>query len=300
MKIYFLSSSPCALKVNGTPVGCTDGFPRALSLHLSDAPIIEFTPFNSGMGATFRLDEAFFTSPPEYVHLFFCDLFLCLYFAVAPSPLPALKKISCSANAFVFSLGEAEVFLFNRRTEKLGNAFDPCEVKERDSLILIEGRKVLFVADRDRTIYNGKASRYDLSEDGRTLTVVRPLCDFCRRKETLRFDLTPSNLTSSDLPLSAPSPVRTRSPRPNAAEEFLLAVLLQDLLLGEDVADLLTPDLAADIETLKKYLGPYTAVHPSEKGAAFVVCPSENQVHRLKLFSAESADGKISGLKRIF
>lgn len=295
MKIYFLSSSPCALKVNGTPVGCTDGFPRALSLHLSDAPIIEFTPFNSGMGATFRLNESFFTSPPEYVRLFFCDLFLCLYFTVVPSPLPVLKKITCSADAFVFSLGEAEVLLFNQRTEKLGNAFDPCEVKERDSLILIEGRNVLFVADRDQTIYNGKASRYGLSEDGHTLTVIRPLCDFCRREETLRFDLAHS------VPIhSAPPPVRTRSPRPSVTEEFLLAVLLQDLLLGEDAADLLAPDLAADIETLKKYLGPYTAVYPSEKGGAFVVCPGENQVHRLKLFSAETANEKITGLKRIF
>lgn len=288
MKIYFLSDSSCLLKINGVPVGRTDGFERALFLRPKERPIVEFIPLNSGMGTSFCLDEDFLFHPPEYVEIYVGGTFLALKFIVPPAPLPFLKTIALHENAFVFSLGEPEVLLFNQRTEKLGLAFDPCEIVERGNLLLIEGRNALCAVAEKEVLFKGKISRYDYSEKERTLTIVRPCEEFCRREETLVFSLFPVKRLSASL-----------SPRKLPPSPFFLALLLQDLRLGRTPTEVLSDELAADVAALRDYFGTYTAVMPEENGGATVACPVRERVFELKTFSATIADEKIVNVARL-
>jgi hypothetical protein len=46
MKVYFLSSQPCILTLNGAYFGTTDTFERFLELSPKDNLFVEFTPEN--------------------------------------------------------------------------------------------------------------------------------------------------------------------------------------------------------------------------------------------------------------
>ena len=70
MKIYFLSSRPCALTLNDAYFGITDGFERFAEISLKDKLFVRFSPENA-QPVSFFLTENIRFDPPTG-----CDIYL--------------------------------------------------------------------------------------------------------------------------------------------------------------------------------------------------------------------------------
>ncbi len=290
MKTYFLSSVPCAVKIDGRLVGFCDGFERFISLDPKNRPFVEFIPLNSGMPLSFCLDEGILFRSISGVSVFLGPDFVALRAQISPPALSRPLLIAQDGDVLVFSAGEAEALVDGEILLPLGADFDSCRIERDGELLLLEGKRALCALFEGQVVFQGKAEEFTLSSAEKTLSVLSPLGDFCRRKEqkTWRYDGQWAQIKCE------------RTPRRLPGDEFILPVFLQDLHFGYDAEELLSRDLLPAVEEIKGYIGPYSAVWPQGEGRAAVACREREGVFSVRSFFAEIQEGKVADLKRIY
>lgn len=278
-----------------------DGFERYCELSARDEPLCELQPPQSGYApVVFLFNEALLRRPPRgaavcllhggvavYAHTFYRH---------APDfSLIAQKK--CPAGEItVFSQGMPQALFRNDADERmilLNENFSECSISGGDNFLLLAGKKELCALDSKGEFFRGKMIDYSFDEEGGTLRVRAPLGDFCGRTARCvwAYDRTSQRavLKSCEVDEGVFPPPR-----------FILCVLLQNLLLGIDVENLLSPELYAAQKELKGYFGRYVKVviSPQYPFGAGMVCPKDKDLYELKYFSAEVENGKIVNVKR--
>ena len=93
MKVYFLSSTPCALTLNGAYFGITDGFERFAEVALQDNIYAQFSPQNALPIGCF-LNEQLRFAPPNGFDVYLLPDGLALYAREFPPNDFTLKTIA--------------------------------------------------------------------------------------------------------------------------------------------------------------------------------------------------------------
>lgn len=289
MKIYFLSSLPCALKIDGEYVGKTDGFERYLNLHLRDGHFIEFVPQGNYLSTAFFLTEDILFHPPEGVKLGHAPYVLIIYANEFHQKTSSFQLVAQKNTTAVYVGGESYQLYFHGKIFDLDGDYKNCEIVEYPTFILVRGGHHACVLSRDGLVFNGKfrSLRYDEREGA--LTLSRDLCDFLGREEVLTYDCKVYPQLISRKEGSAPREISTG---------FTTAYFLQSLLFGTPCKELLGEELqTAD---LKGYFGEFYKVLPvGEEKVALVVAGSVKNVFTLRFFSGTIENGKIVNITRI-
>ena len=93
MKIYFLSSRPCALTLNDAYFGLTDRFERFAELSLKDGIFVRFTPENA-QPIGFFLNENIRFSPPVGCEVYLLTNAIAIYARDFPPTDFSLKLLN--------------------------------------------------------------------------------------------------------------------------------------------------------------------------------------------------------------
>lgn len=321
MRVYFLSARLCALQVNGTFAGYTNGFPRFLELSLRDLPFCEFLPADGNfIPLRFVLSEKLAERPPEGISLCFLPDGVALYadkFFAANGDLRVLARKEIAGGAMTVYNQSGVRYLWEKdgvaHTGEAGENFRECKISACGGCVLLEGDGALCALDdegmpffrgkTEQVFVDGDAGEADGADgaankdgtDGGTLRVVAPAGDFQGRTATYAFECRGGRATPQKRVLSAAKPL---------GERFALCGLLQALRMGEDgeAAAFLTDDLAASMPALKDYFGEYTHVFPLPFApfAAGITCRKRPQVYDLKGYAAEMREGRIENISRKF
>ncbi len=303
MKIYFLSSKPCVLTVNGAFFGTVNGFERFAEINLKDGLFLTFTPENA-LPVSFFLTENIRFFPPERVDVYLLPDALALYVRDFPSADFSLTLIAQQR----FDGGLASVFSqagvhFALQTEKgafnapLPPSFCQCELSIAGDFILLRSPKQLAVFHKDGAqILLQDASDYTL--DGDELTVHVPLFDSLSRSATRKWRLHENRAELLSYTLR-----QARTGTENKADELLKNELLpfaffESVLYGGEVRELLDDELLENAEKIKEFLGDFcSVVLTADCNTCGLVYRKGERLFEVKHASVELKNGKIAEIK---
>ena len=290
MRVYFLSSEPCILNVNGERLGVVNGAPHYASLHPEESPFLEFVPPFGGTPVRFFFSDQLSTIP-QTVDVYQADRFLVFYIRKFHRFCP-LQLIASAPSVTVFSQGSPQALLNGKTVVDLPTDLSSCHIHSWGDVTLLEGRRSLVILKNQQKIAEFQPRTWNLDRETATLTAVVPLGDFRGRWANVFF-----NCNKDLLPTLLPIDNEEYAPLP---DELILCDLIQKLQLNEDVTPLLHEELSAESEQLKGYFGEYFAVFPlSEPYYAGTACRGERpNVFSLKFYFAETKEGKISNIVR--
>ena len=104
MKVYFLSSRPCALTLNGAYFGTTDLFERFAEISLKEGIFVCFTPENA-QPVSFFLTENIRFQPPKNCQVYLLGDAIALYAYHFPPTDFALRAVAQKEeNAQIYAL----------------------------------------------------------------------------------------------------------------------------------------------------------------------------------------------------
>ena len=301
MRVYFLSSRPCALKINGVYLGVTDGFERYCELSSRDGALCEFVPL-SGRHApiSFLFDDELLHTPPRGACVCLLPQGAAIYaydFLPFFSPLMLIAHKKCPAgDVTVFSQGGVQAQISHESEEKsiaLSEDFSDCEILDGEKILVFAGRLALLAMADGEIFFHGKVK--DFSFDGKELHAETPLYDLCARTLSCVWSYDEEN-----------KKIALRSCRcaqgKELPEKFLLCELLQELRFGAEISGFLSPALAGAEKNLREYFGNYVKAIPlpgAECGAG-IVCRKREGIYEMKYFAAEVKNGRIENIKRIY
>lgn len=293
MKIYFLSSIPCALTINGAYFGVSDLFDRHAELSLKDNVFVQFTPENA-LPLGFFLTENIRFSPPEGCEVYLLSGALAIYardFPQKSSPLEIIAQARFEKTLLtVFKQGLLQLSL---ETEKnffistLPPSFLECTLEKHGDLYFLRSPSQLAIFDENgKQLFLENVERYTV-EQGR-LSAKLPLSDSLKRYADCAWELLGGELKLLSFTLQ-------QSSLTNGSEELLPYAFFESVLLGADYAQMLCPELQADAEKLKEYLGEYESViftqTPNRLG---LVHKKAERLYEVKYFSVSVERGKIT------
>lgn len=300
MRIYFLSSRHCVLKINGVFAGYTDGFERFTELCPRDAPFCEIIPSDGEyLPVSFILDEKITAVPPRGVSLYVlpsalavkADKFLRADFSLRL----ILHENLPFGELTIFVQGEPQaIFSDGEKTEVsvLGAGFEHCALHVFEHIFVLAGEKCIYAADKTgKAFFHGKTHAWRYDENEKEFILTAPLNDFCGRLATCAWNCATETPVPKRCDLSAPRDL------PN---DFILCRLMQELSFGTDASAFLSDELCGETETLKRFFGAYERVFPAPQfqfGAGATYKKREN-VYETKYYAAETKNGKICNVQR--
>lgn len=303
MKIYFLSSIPCALSVNGAFFGRTDGFERFAEVSLKDNLFIQFTPENA-LPLSFFLTEEIRFSPPSGVEVYLLPDAIALY-AREFSPIDFTLKLIAQkrfddALVSVFFQGgvhlcvqtEQNVFTF-----PLPPSFCQCELFQADDFFLLRSPTQLAVFHvSGKRVLLERALEYTLN--GNELTAVLPLSDSLQRTAECKWLLTDCSATTLSFTLRQAYTQSQEKQASQIAEELLPFAFLESVLLGVEDTAMLSEELLDGKEKIKDFLGEFVAVTLTPDVNTYgLVYPKGERLFEVKYVSIETENGKITEIR---
>ena len=200
MQIFFLSSTPCALKINGVFLGFTDGFERYVELAPQDNPLCEFIPLNGKLlPLAFTLNGQINHTMPEGIELYRLSNGLGVYakrFASAPTSLQLLCRQALPfGQATVFLHGEAQALIEREQDADvipLGAWDGESALYPFAHFVLIKAKDVFCaVHERQGVFFQGRIQSWEYDEENDLLTLCAPLGDFNGRTASYVFSCNP-------------------------------------------------------------------------------------------------------------
>ena len=297
MKIYFLSSQPCALSLNGVFYGTTDTFERSAQVSLSDKIYAQFFPAQ-GQPIGFFLTETICAEPPDGCEVYLLNDGIAVYaYDFPPSDFtlrPIAQKREGDCLATVYTQGkpqlsvESPLGFFNAT---LPPSFAPCALTIEGDYILLRSPKELAIFNKQcRLLLLERVLEYTLL-DG-VLTAVLPLSDSKGHTAKCAWQLTDGGCKQTQFSLSAPT---HNTP---FFEELLPYAFFECILLQGDYPFFLHESVQADAEKIRAFLGEYIAVTLTDSPTVCgLVRKKGERLFQVDYFSVEIADGKIADVK---
>jgi len=294
MKIYFLSSIPCALTVNGVYFGVTDGFERFAEVSLRDNLFVCFSPENA-LNISFFLNEQIRFNPPKGCSVYLLKDGIALFAQGFPPCDFTLRTIAQERDgdclATVFKQGETQLCLQTERgcfTALLSPAFDCCEIEFHQNLVFLkaESKLAVFTKRGERVFYETITS-YRIEEN--TFTAVLPLSDSLGRKAECVYTLRENGLERESVKL-----LQERAERLNASEELLPYAFFECVLIGGTYASFLEESLREKAEELPAFLGEFIDVVVTEDPfVCGLVRKKAERLYEVSYYTVKIREGKI-------
>jgi hypothetical protein len=296
MKIYFLSSQPCALSVNGAYFGITDRFSRHADISLKDELFITFTPENA-LPISFFLREDILHNPPVGVQVYRAQDFLALYafdFHLPDQTLRLHAQLRTpNALCSVFTQGGTQCAIQTQEKafiSTLPPSFTQCDILSQGEFLLIKSPEMLAIYHENGTqLFLESVIEYSLQEN--ELKVTLPLRSHLSQTMECEYTLTPTQAVRTRFALRAPQ-------TPNAQESLLAYAFFESVLLGLDYTPLLCDELLKQKENLLAFIKGYTFVTLTQKeNECALVYPKGERLFELRLYRVEIENGKIIDVK---
>ena len=311
MKVYFLSSKPCILTLNGAYFGLTDTFERYAEISPTDNLFAEFTPEN-GQPIRFFLNENIRLNPPDRCEIYLLKDGLAVYAKDFPSTDLTLRVIAQERESdmlvTVFSQGGVQVSIESGKgffLSTLPPSFETCALKFYHDFILISSPTQI-------ALYNRRGERLlleyvnDFSFENGNLTATLPLSDSLNRKAECVWTLEDDKAKQTQFTIVQQTKISLTEntiddePIGRFRDEILPYAFLESALLGLDCSAFLCDELKEKAESIKTFLGDYQSVvltkTPSVCG---LVRKKADRLFEVDEYFVELSNGKITDVKRI-
>ena len=300
MKVYFLSSMPCALTLGGAYFGVCDGFERFAEISLKDNLFVEFTPENA-LPVRFFLNENVRFSPPVGCDVYLLKDGIALY-AHGFAPCDFTLRLIAQAReqdtlASVFAQGGLQLSVENGNTlftATLPPCFSDCELAFHHNLVFLKSPTHLGVYTKNaQALFCERVLSHKI--DGDVLSVELPLSDALGRVAACEYRVENGSLYRERFSLLQTRTHLGETESEKIREELLPFAFFETVLLGGDFATMLSPDLVESAESIRSFLGEYVAVAPTASPlTCALVYKKRAGVYEVKEYAVTLTSGKIS------
>ncbi len=301
MKIYFLSSIPCALTLSGVFYGVTDSFERSVELSLSDNVYARFSPEGyAPLG--FFITEEIVRTPPSGCQVYLLKDGVAVYaydFTSLDTTLrPLLQKREGELLATVFSQGKTQLCLESPQgtfTATLPPSFTPTSICFHRNAVLLANETALAVYSHTCTpLLFEKILEYQPTEEGFTATL--PLSDRLQRTAACEWRLEENKCLQTAFSLRQ---ARLNDENPDEPPADLVAyAFLESVLLRGDYAAFLSDELQEEQRRILDFLGEFTAVVLTENtNECGLVRKRKTDLFFVDYIQVEVISGKIVDLR---
>ena len=275
MKIYFLSSLPCALFLNGVYFGTVNLFERFTDVNPKDGIFAEFIPENATPIRFFITEDLRFT-PPDGCEIYLLKDGIAVYAKDFPPRDLALSVLFQERKddmlITVFRQGYLQLSVESQgelRLAKLPCTSEPTGIELYRSLIFIYEKNALSVFNRyaEPLLYE-KVESSRLERD--ILTAVLPLCDRLGRVAECEWTITENGLVRSNFT------IKQKSDDDTPPLGLIAYAFFESLLIGAPYTEFLDENLQEKAEFLPEFLGNFIDVditnEPNEFGLVYKKC----------------------------
>lgn len=295
MKIYFLSSRPCALMLDGVFSGRTDLFARYAEIHPKDNVFAEFFP-EGALPVGFFLTEKLRFSPPEGCEVYLLRDGIAVYVRDFPPSDFSLKLIAQRRFGgdllTVFRQGALQLAMETAHgffLHPLPEAFSVCSLRAESGLYFLEGSGMIAAFTE-----KGGCALMERAESCRfergALIATLPLSDCLNRKAERRWALTEEGCF--------PDGCTIFESEGEVSESLLACAFFESALVGADITRYLDDNLRERAGHLKAFLGDYSAVEPcKDPFTCGLVRKKKERLFELKYFTVTVENGKISDIR---
>ena len=264
MKIYFLSSVPCALFLNDLYFGITDRFERFADITLSDKIFARFAP-QGALPIGFFIDENILSTPPDGCEIYIVKDGIAIFAKDFPPTDLSLKLISQKRvdNTLVTLFKQGSVQLSVESPNGYFNTTLPPSFE--NGRLLFQNDLCVIHTENQLALYTRECKRLlleeilDFSIENDTLQATLPLCDHLKRIAVCSWALTPTSCTQTEFLIKQSTEVPLSTP-----EDLLAYAFFESFLIGADATEFLSEDLRSQTAKIKAFLGEFTAVLPTE------------------------------------
>lgn len=316
MKIYFLSSQPCALRLGGVFFGMTDRFERYAEIDLRDKLFVEFLPENA-LPVSFFLTENIRFTPPAHCEVYLLADGIAIY-AAAFTPTDFTLKTLWQKRLgdtllTVFSQGGLQLAVENERpfTACLPSELGDFEAQLCGNYLLFCGRtnteqRLLLFRENGEKLLDERVLSYSLAED--TLRAELPLSERLGRIAVCTWSLSGDELRRTEFTLRARADngeqaerqngsqeVTTGKERTEALNELLPYAFFESVLIGADYAAFLSDELAENADKIVGFLGDFIAVTTTDDPyCCGLVRKKGERLYSLSYYRVKVQDGEIT------
>lgn len=304
MKVYFLSSRPCALTLNDAYFGLTDRFERFAEISLKDNVFVRFSPENA-QPIGFFLNESVRHTPPVGCEIYLLENAIAIYaqdFPPSDLTLKITKQKRFDQNLItLFYQGELHVSI---QTEKdffistLPPTFEKSELFFESGLFILKAPNAVAVYTKtgERVVMENTLS---CTIEAGTLYALLPLSDSLGRVADCAWEMSENGVTRTKCTLSQ---YRTNSGENDPEKiktELLPFAFFESVLLGADYASFLSDDLVPQADKLKGYLGDFCSVAlTDDPSVCGLVYKKAERLFEILNFSVTMENGKITDIRK--
>lgn len=265
MKIYFLSSIPCALNLNGVFYGITDSFERFAEINLTERIFVKFSPENAH-SVGFFLTEEILTTPPNGCEVYLLkDSIAIRAYGFAPVDYtlrPIAQQRFGDSVLSVFQQGHIQLTLQSPDgffTSTLPPAFAVCTLSKRGDLFFVEGKNHLAAyTGGGKCVFMEEVVGFSVTET--ELNATLPLSDALGRVAECTWKIDKTGCTRTRFSLHQTHTFDGGNDTDKIRDELLPYAFFESVLLGENYAEILSDDLRAKAKSLTAFLGNFRAV----------------------------------------
>ena len=300
MKIYFLSSRPCALMLGGVFFGMTDTFERFAEIEPKDNVFAEFIP-EGALPVGFFITEKLRFSPPEHCEVYILKDGIAVYARDFPPSDFSLRIVSqerfIDNLVTVFRQGALQLSLETSKgffVSPLPPCFETCSIRYECGLFFIEGQNALavFTADGKRVLFE-TVSHYEIKNE--TLIATLPLSDSRKRSAECEWALTQDGCFQTSFRIRQEG---TEERAEKLRDELLPYAFFESVLIGADFSEMLSDELKERAEHIKAFLGDFVSVTlTNEPQTCGLVRKKKDRLFELHYFTAEVKEGKIVDIR---
>lgn len=259
MKIYFLSSRPCALRLNGAYFGITDKFERFAEIALQDNIFAEFIP-TDGLPSCCFLNEQLRFQPPDGFEVYILKNALALYAQDFPPKDCALRPILQQRNGdlLVTLFSQGKLHMSVQTPSDFHTAVLPDELRESE--LSFHGELIFLCSPTHIAVYD-KTARPLLFEralshsiENNRLSATLPLSDRLQRFANCVWELTDTDCKRTEFT------IRQQTEQTDAPLDLLAYAFFESVLIGAPYEDMLCEELRPKASDLRAFLGDFISV----------------------------------------
>ena len=298
MKVYFLSSRPCALTLNGVFLGVTDAFERFAEVDPADKIYAKFSP-EGALPIGFFITEALIDAPPDGCDVYLLADGIAVYARDFPPadyvlrPIAQAREGDCLAT--VFSQGNLQLTIESTLGFfccPLPSHFEACKILFHKEYLLLEGQGVLSLYTRRcQCLLVERFVEYSLTES--TLHATIPLSERLGRHAKCVWALTDGDCRLTEFTLLQAAVHEVYPP-----DDLLAYAFFESVLIGADYTVFLSDELISDAENIRAFLGDFSAVTLTGKPTVCgLVRKKKERLFIVDNFAVEIEKGKIIDVK---
>ncbi len=299
MKIYFLSSQPCALTINDAYFGLTDRFERFAEISLKDRVFVRFTP-EGALPISFFLTENIRFSPPNGCEVYLLPNGLAIYardFPPVDFSLQVLLQKRFDENTLtLFRQGALQLSLETREgffVATLPSSFAQSEAFFESGLFFLKAPDALAVyTQKGECVLQEKVLSHRVEND--VLSALLPLSDSLGRVAECEWSLSEKGVQRTKFSLSQARTKSGESEREKIKDELLPFAFFESVLIGANYREMLSDELVPDCDKIKEYLGDFCAVTlTDDPSVCGLVRKKGERLFEVVYFTVKTEQGKI-------